>query len=554
MLVGLTTFIASLLDGLSVLLLVPTLERFLTSGQWDLSGVQGAIQYLITFLPDMGMKGMMGIIVAFLLLKILVEFSARMLTSVLMLNLQYTWRIKIVEHYFNMNWVDFHRLKQGSVINKVLLQVDQLLNSVDSLVAIFISLIYFMIYAPILFFFSWQGSLAAIGICLLAAGATWIVAKKSLYHSSRTMSEEEALTQLICDDLGGMRVIRGFHLKHQRLGRHRTLNQRIRQQQFKLFWWQNILSPLSELSILAIIISAFGMLALYDLQTITEILPTVVGFLYIYRRFSHIFGSLGDEIINFSESFPEASHVLSFVNSHPYHLKSKEDLMPIVHTKYPVAKYPVALSINHLQLGYHHPILEPFSLQLYQGESIALTGASGSGKSTLIATISGLIKPKSGIISSCLKGEHPIGTVYQRDHIFAGSIFDNIDLGRGFSPDSVRKASMIAEIDHLICQLPKGYQSQIGQLESQLSAGQLARIKIARAIMGNPSLLLFDETFSSIDLPTEEKIINNLRQSLPGTCMIVVCHRPSLFSHVDQVYFIDKGKLKSGTTTIAENG
>jgi subfamily B ATP-binding cassette protein HlyB/CyaB len=211
----------------------------------------------------------------------------------------------------------------------------------------------------------------------------------------------------------------------------------------------------------------------------------------------------------------------------------------------------------------YHPesdinILENLSFVIYPGQKVALVGRSGSGKTTISKLILGLYPPTKGkilidgydisnLINSSLREQ--VGIVDQDTFLFGGTIAENISLGKpSASFSQIVEAAQLGGADEFIRKLPMGYESQIGEGGGMLSGGQRQRIAIARALLGNPTLLILDEATSHLDAESEQIIQKNLNTILKNRTTLIIAHRLSTIRNADLILVIDKGILvESGT-------
>ena len=185
--------------------------------------------------------------------------------------------------------------------------------------------------------------------------------------------------------------------------------------------------------------------------------------------------------------------------------------------------------------------------------SIAIVGRSGSGKSTLIRLLAGLIEPTEGTITfdhvdlktlNYRDLRRQIGTVAQENHMFSETIARNIAFGDD-EPDYERMhhAAETANAHAFIMNLPLGYETPIGESGLALSGGQKQRIAIARALYGDPPILIFDEATSALDTESERAIQNNLGRMMAGRTSIVIAHRLSTIRDADTIVVLEKGEI-----------
>ena len=203
-------------------------------------------------------------------------------------------------------------------------------------------------------------------------------------------------------------------------------------------------------------------------------------------------------------------------------------------------------------------VLENLSFEVKPGQMVALVGRSGSGKTTVAKLVLGLYTPTDGKISidgqdltglSLASLRQQIGVVDQDTFLFGSTIRENISLAhRSATLEEIVEAARLAEADEFIKKLPMGYETQIGEGGGMLSGGQRQRLAIARALLGNPPLLIFDEATSHLDSESERIIQRNLNTILKNRTTLVIAHRLSTVRQADQILVLDRGVLvESGT-------
>jgi len=198
-------------------------------------------------------------------------------------------------------------------------------------------------------------------------------------------------------------------------------------------------------------------------------------------------------------------------------------------------------------------VFDSFNLEIEEGKTLGIIGKVGSGKTTLLDLLSRVYDPEKGSILynnkdiksfkiNNLRGL--FSYVPQNNFLFSDSIYKNIQFG---NPDAtneqVQKAAKLSEIDSEIDKFEKGYRTILGERGITLSGGQIQRISIARSLIKDSALYLFDDCFSSLDTDTEERLINNLKNRLKNKSVVIVSHRVSCIKHSDKIIVLDNGKI-----------
>ncbi|MBM3928579.1 MAG: ATP-binding cassette domain-containing protein, partial [Sphingomonadales bacterium] len=197
--------------------------------------------------------------------------------------------------------------------------------------------------------------------------------------------------------------------------------------------------------------------------------------------------------------------------------------------------------------------LDRISFTIQPGEKVALLGKVGSGKSTLLRLLVGLYDPDEGVI--LLDGtdirqfdpgalRHQIGMAIQDPVLLSGSVRENILLDRpGLGDEEMLRVSELSGSHAFLGQIANGYDLRLADRGEGLSGGQRQSITIARALVGNPPILLFDEPTSAMDAQTETALIDRLADELAGRTMMLVTHRTALLRLVDRIIIVEAGRI-----------
>ncbi len=219
----------------------------------------------------------------------------------------------------------------------------------------------------------------------------------------------------------------------------------------------------------------------------------------------------------------------------------------------------VDISLKNLGFSYNadKKILEDISFDIPSGSKIALIGASGSGKTTLAQVISGFYEKDSGSFTcnginveeldkTSLRKK--IFLVLQMPILFNSTLRFNITMGEEISDEEIFKALSIAQLKEMVDGMPLGLDTIVGHHGIRLSGGQRQRISIARMILSDPSIVIFDESTSALDVHTEAKLYTAITPLLEEKTVITIAHRLSTVKNADRIYVLESGKIvQSGT-------
>ena len=205
--------------------------------------------------------------------------------------------------------------------------------------------------------------------------------------------------------------------------------------------------------------------------------------------------------------------------------------------------------------GLAEPILKGVTAKLLPGESLGILGPSGVGKSTLARILVGVWPPRSGTVrldnvdvytwDSEQLGPH-IGYLPQDVELFGGTVAENISRFSEAEAETIIAAARFAGMHEMILRLPEGYDTLIGEGGGNLSGGQRQGIGLARALFGQPKLVVLDEPNSNLDAEGEQALIRMMQKlKSGGTTLVVIAHRPNILGQVDKVMFLRNGRVEA---------
>ena len=357
------------------------------------------------------------------------------------------------------------------------------------------------------------------------------------------LSKVSSFTQEI---FSGIRVIKAYSLEEQHQKNLEELAEESKSKSMSLSKIQALFGPLmiALIGISNLVVIYFGGLMYID-GTIKSI-GTIAEFILYVNMLTWPVASLGWVSSMVQEAEASQKRINEFMKIEP-EIKNNNPNKSVIEG---------AISFENVSYTYEDTnikALEDVTFTVHKGETLAILGKTGSGKSTIISLISRLYEVTNGRITmdgneisrvNLFDLRNSIGIVPQDAFLFSDSIKNNIKFGKENATDQeVFDAAKSAEVHNNIIGFSKQYDTVLGERGITLSGGQKQRVSIARAIIKDPAILLFDDCLSAVDTETEEAILNNLQGICKNKTTIIVSHRVSSAKNADRIIILDEGKI-----------
>lgn len=379
-----------------------------------------------------------------------------------------------------------------------------------------------------------------------------IIAWRSIVSSNKMrplwmkIQENQAqMTQVAEEGLSGIRVVKAFSQEPYESQKFRTTAQQQADLSYAQARYMAQHGPLmTGLSMMQVAVTVgFGSLLIANQNLTTGNLITFVLWLSLLQMPIRSLGfviSIGARAVSSSERVFELLDARSAVQEKP----NATELQPKGHVRF-----------DHVSFGYNaaNPVVKDVSIDAPPGKVVALLGPTGSGKSTLVNLLPRFYDVTEGTIT--IDGtdirevtldslRRSIGIVQQDVFLFLGTIRDNIAYGNpGATQEQVENAAKAARIHEFIVSLPYGYDEWVGENGVTLSGGQKQRIAIARTLLLDPRILIFDDSTSSVDSQTEYLIQQALEELMKGRTTFVIAQRLRTVRDADEIIVLDKGHV-----------
>ena len=443
-----------------------------------------------------------------------------------------------------------HGKIQVRVVNYVNSISDLLSNGILNTITDLCNLVFIIVFMLIL-----NVRLTLVCLCGIPILAIVIVViKKKQRTAWQVQSNKQSnLNAYIAESINGIRVTQSFVREDVNSGIFNNLSGSYRKSWMRAVMFNFTMGP--SIDIISIITTA----AIYVLGVswmINGETGITVGVLVAFTAYIGRFWAPINTLAGFYNSLLTAISYLERIFEtidEPVVVKDRKDAveMPPIHGD---------VAFDHVTFSYEPgvPILKDVSFHANQGQSFAVVGPTGAGKTTLVNLLSRFYNVDSGrilidgvdIAGVTIRSlRKQMGVMMQDSFIFSGTIMDNIRYGNFSATDEevIRAAKTVCAHD-FIMEMENGYQTQVNERGSRLSAGQRQLISFARALLADPKILILDEATSSIDTETEIILQKGLNELLKGRTSFIIAHRLSTIKNSSCIMYVDKGTiLEKGT-------
>ncbi len=436
----------------------------------------------------------------------------------------------------------------GSIINRVTGDVQSLRLFIDGVVIQgFVMALSLTVYAA--YMVSIHASLALA--CLATTPVLWVLsarfanAVRPAYAESRDLMD--TLVLRFSESIQGINTLKGYALEEHAQKRFAADNDAVVTQRQGIFWKVSTFGPaisfLGQLNI-AVLLGYGGWLVACGELPLGSGMVVFAGLL---QQFSGQVANLGGLTDSVQQSLTGARRVFEVLDAKP-EIASPENPKPL---------RAVRGELRFEDVCFHYrrtnAVLHGVSFTVKPGEVVAIAGATGSGKSALMALVPRFYDPTAGRILidrtdlrevAVEELRRQTGVVFQENFLFSNTIAANIAFGNpGASRAAIEKAARTAQAHEFILELPKGYDTILGEGGLTLSGGQRQRLAIARAILHDPAILLLDDPTAAIDPETEHEILEAMQSAIRGRTTLIVAHRLSTLRRADRILVLDRGRV-----------
>ncbi|MYM64707.1 ABC transporter ATP-binding protein [Pseudomaricurvus sp. HS19] len=456
---------------------------------------------------------------------------------------------RIYRYFLRQNYLYHVRHRPGTLISKINSDTSRLCNGlILAILQINARLFSIIILIALLFVVNWVAALSIGGAVVGAYGLVYFMSNHRLKTNGleRTVNDR-ARSRLLQETFEGIKTLQSYELESgfsERL--NETSKERVR---------INISDKLlKDLPYFAIESVAFSMIVVMTLFVFTEsgrseaaIAQLAIICLAGYRlipKFQQVYRSIASIKTN-QHALKQLYKDLSKEDPEPAQLTAKGSLGPDVEGEFKLAELGFTYEGSQV-------VFQGVNFHISPGEFVGITGASGAGKSTLMALMSGLLEPESGQLSyggvtigrdNKRVWKKMVGYVDADVYLFEGTLKSNILLGRDMDGELLEELLQATCLDQVVSGVAGGLEGDLGSKGGRLSSGQRQRVGFARALYGNPRVLLLDEATNALDFQTQQEILSNIRKKWPHLSVVVISHRVDMLDNLDRFYCLKDGCL-----------
>ena len=443
----------------------------------------------------------------------------------------------------------FHRERTGELISRVSYDVMKINGTISAAFGTLIKEpMLVVVYLLILLILSWQLTLVSLALLPISIILITTIGKRLRRSSTASQEAMADLTSTLQETVTGIRVVKAFNMEAFEISKFKQQTQHYFSTLLRLTHMHNLASPTTEIlgSIVGLAILWYGgqQVLKGDLLAPEDFLTF---FLALFSMMKPI-KELGQVHNRIQEGIAAAQRVFSVLDTEP----------AISDMKNPRELPDISQNIQFKKVSFRYDqssdlALKEVNLEAHAGQTLALVGPSGGGKSTIVDLIARFYDPTAGKIEidgldlktvklASLRSQ--MGIVTQDVILFNDTVRNNIAYGdAGMPMDRIRAAAAAANADDFICQLPNQYGTFLGERGVRLSGGQRQRLAIARAILKDPQILIFDEATSSLDTESELLVQEAIDRLMKGRTALVIAHRLSTIQKADKVIVVDQGRI-----------
>jgi ATP-binding cassette, subfamily B, multidrug efflux pump len=489
---------------------------------------------------------LLGAMIGATVLKTVIRYNYQLMFESVSQSVIFTLREKLYDSLHKLDFSFYNRTKTGDTMARMTGDLETIRHFTAWVIyMIFENLTVLLFALAIMFYIE---PLLALSL-LAVTPITGIFAYRLAFSVKPTFSairEQFAkLNSVVQENISGNRVVKAFSKEEFEIEKFSAANEEFKLRNLNSARvWEKYLPVLDSLAglLTVVMILVGGILVINGSLTLGQ-LVTFNGLIWALNNPMRMAGWLINDVQRFIAS---AEKVEDLLHTRPEIINSAAS------NKMEIVQGTVEFEHVHFSYG-DEPVLKDISFKVQSGQTVGIIGPTGAGKTTLVNLLSRFYDPDDGEVKvdglhvkewNLYKLRESIAMVMQDIFLFSDTIEGNIAYSNPNAPmESVIASAKMAEAHGFITELPEGYDTIIGERGVGLSGGQRQRISLARAILKNPSILILDDTTSSVDMETEVRIQKTLKSILKEKTCFIIAHRISSVKEADLILVLKNGRI-----------
>ncbi|GCD11527.1 ABC transporter ATP-binding protein [Clostridium tagluense] len=462
-------------------------------------------------------------------------------------NIARNMRVKLYDHIQNLPYEYHVKAESGDLIQRCTSDVDTV-RKFFATQMVEIGRAFFIVTFAIIMMLSLNKKMTVIAMVIVPI--IFIFSYVFFYKIKNTFekadAQEGALTSVLQENLSGVRVVKAFGRQNFEIEKYEKENMKYRDLNFKLvkllstYWSTSDVLCMTQIGLVLISGIYFAVNGEISLGTLV-VFNTYEGMLlWPVRQLGRILSDMG----KMSVSLERITNILDVPVEQEYGKALK-----------PQVKGEISFENVNFEYEQDNEILKDISFTVKRGETVAIVGPTGSGKSSLVHLLLRLYDYDSGSIKidgvelKDIERKHMrnnVGIVLQEPFLYARTIKENIKMAKIDSKDAeIHNAANVAAVHNVITSFEKGYDTIVGEKGVTLSGGQRQRVAIARTLIKDMPILIFDDSLSAVDAETDRVIRGELKKKSKGSTTFIISHRISTVMAADKIIVLNHGKIES---------
>ena len=543
-------FITAILESLGISLLLPLIEIILgEKSNSSLSNILNSAFKLI------GLENNVLFICILFLCVLFAKIIFRLYTTYSSNKLCYDLRKDIIssicDNYLESPYQKIIKQKQGVLLNNLLHEPHQAIAGLMHMFNFLISLVMVLFYYILLMLTHYETTMIITITSLIMYFVYTKMSKNYInWLGRKDIHYNQEINSITAESISAIRQIKTFMLSKKILQELSRNLESLKIINLKNVLFQNSPRALIEILIFSGIIAAVLISYYRSTELLISLVPVFGIFVIVSQRLLLQTGTIVSSRAAIQFSLPSINLVYSLIEDHVHKKTVDSDLVIF-------EQLESDIKFNNISFAYSEKdiLFKNVSFSIPKGKITAIIGESGVGKSTIADLILGFYTLEQGTITinnvninelNKKSWREKIGFVSQDNFLFHSSILDNILISNDVATkEDVINAAKKANAHDFIMKMPEDYDTIVGDRGIMLSGGQKQRIAIARALLRDPELLIFDEATSSLDIATEERIIEEVIRIARDKTLIIITHKKELVKEADRIYKIENKKLFS---------